>query len=83
MGRSKHNLEKEVHGNTGLPKKDINISNNQPNPTLQKLRRNNNKHTPGPCRRKEIIKIRAELNDKRIKEQFKGSINLGVGSLKR
>ena len=33
MGHSKGSPEKEVHSNTGLPKKGINISNKQPNPT--------------------------------------------------
>ena len=34
-------------------------------------------------RRKEIIKIRAELNDTETKGTLKGSINPGAGSLKR
>ena len=34
-------------------------------------------------RRKEITKIRAELNDIETKAQFKGSMNPGAGSLKR
>ena len=33
MGHSKGSPEREVHSNTGLPKKDRNISNKQPNPT--------------------------------------------------
>ena len=33
MGHSKGNMEREVHSNTDLPKKDRNISNKQPNPT--------------------------------------------------
>ena len=33
-------------------------------------------------RRKEIIKIRAELHDIEIKQQSKGSLNPGAGSLK-
>ena len=32
MGHSKGSPEREVHSNTGLPKKDRNISNKQPNP---------------------------------------------------
>ena len=31
MGHSKGSPEREVHSNTGLPKKDRNISNKQPN----------------------------------------------------
>ena len=38
---------------------------------------------PRVSRKKEIIKVRAELNGIRLKEQFKGSINPGAGSLKR
>ena len=33
MGHSKGSLESEVHSNTGLPKKNRNISNKEPNPT--------------------------------------------------
>ena len=32
-GHSKGSSEREVHSNTGLPKKDRNTSNKQPNPT--------------------------------------------------
>ena len=32
MGHSKGSPEREVHRDTGLPKKDRNISNKQPNP---------------------------------------------------
>ena len=32
MGNSKGSPEREVHSNTGLPLKDRNISNKQPNP---------------------------------------------------
>ena len=33
MGHSEGSSEREVHSNTGLPKKDRNSSNKQPNPT--------------------------------------------------
>ena len=33
MGHSEGSPDREVHSNTGLPKKDRNISNKQPNPT--------------------------------------------------
>ena len=33
MGHSKGSPEREVHSNTGLSKKNRNISNKQPNPT--------------------------------------------------
>ena len=38
---------------------------------------------PRASRKKEIIKIRAKLNNIEIKEQFKGSVHPGVGSSKR
>ena len=33
MGHTEGSLEREVHSDTRLPKKDRNISNKQPNPT--------------------------------------------------
>ena len=62
MGHSKGSPEREVHSNTGLPKKDRNISNKQPNPTSSRTR-GTTKTKPRASRRKEITKIRAELND--------------------
>ena len=38
MGHSKGSLEKEVHSNTDLPKKDRNITNQEPNPTSTRTR---------------------------------------------
>ena len=37
MGHSEGSPEREVHSNTGLPKKDRNISNKQPNPTSTRI----------------------------------------------
>ena len=36
MGHSEGSPEQEVHSNTGLPKKDRNSSNKQPNPTSKR-----------------------------------------------
>ena len=36
MGHNKGNPEKKVHNDTGLPKKDRNISNKHHNPTSNK-----------------------------------------------
>ena len=44
MEHSKGSLEREVHSDIHLPKKDRNISN-KPNPTS--TRTNNNKQSPG------------------------------------
>ena len=38
MRHSKGSPEREVHSNTGLPKKNRNISNKQPNPTPTRTR---------------------------------------------
>ena len=62
MGHSKGSPEREVHSNTGLPSKDRNISNKQPNPTPTTIEEQQQRH-PRASRRKEITKIRVELND--------------------
>ena len=38
MAQSRGRSEGEVHSNTGLPKKDVKISNKQPNPTSARTR---------------------------------------------
>ena len=38
MGHSKGSPERDVLSDTGLPKKDTNISNKLPNPNLQELK---------------------------------------------
>ena len=63
MGHSKGSPEREVHSDTGLPKKkNKNISNKQPNLHLQDLKEQQQRQ-PRASRRREITKIRAELNN--------------------
>ena len=62
MGHRKGSPEREVHSDTGLPKKDRNISNKQANSTSTRMEEQKQKK-PRASRRKEITKIRAELND--------------------
>ena len=62
MGHSKGSPERKVHSDTGLPKKNRNISNKQPNPTPTELEEQQ-QIQPRASTRKEITKIRAELND--------------------
>ena len=62
MGHSKGSPEREVHSNTGLPIEDRNISNKQLTLRLQELEKQQQRQ-PRASRRKEITKIRAELND--------------------
>ena len=45
MRHSKNSIEREVHNDTGLPKKDRNISNKQPNPTSIRTRGTTTKTT--------------------------------------
>ena len=45
MGYSKGSPEREVHSDTGLPKKNRNISNKQPNPTPIRTQRTTTKTT--------------------------------------
>ena len=66
MGHSKGSPEREIHRDTSLPKKDRNISKN--NLILHLQEQEEQQQTKqGASRRKEIIKIRAELNDIEIK----------------
>ena len=61
MGHGEGSPEREVHSNTGLPKKDRKISNNL-TLYLQELEEKQQTKLRA-SRRKEISKIRAELND--------------------
>ena len=67
MGCSKSSSNREIHSNTILPQETIKTSNRQPNftpKTTVKRRIKNSKIN----RRKEIIKIQAEKNEKEMKE---------------
>ena len=81
MGHREGSPEREVHSNTGLPTKDRKVSSKQPNPTLKEVLEQ--QQTKPRVRMKEVIKIRAELNDIESKKQSKESMNPGAGSLKR
>ena len=61
MGHSKGRPEREVHSNTGLPKKIETFQINDLTLHPQELEEQQTK--PTVSRRKEITKIRAELND--------------------
>ena len=68
MGCSKSSSKREVYSNTLLPQETRNISNKQPNLTLKAVRERRTKKPPKVSRRKEIIKIRSEINEKEMKE---------------
>ena len=67
MGCNKSSSKREVYSNTILPQETRNISNKQPKLTLKAIREKEQK-TPKVSRRKEIIKIRSEINEKEMKD---------------
>ena len=81
MGCSKSSSKREVYSNTILPQETRNISNTNLSLHLKQLEKEEQK-TPKGSRRKEIIKIRTEINEKEMKETKQGSIKLKAGSLR-
>ena len=67
MGRSKSSSKREVYSNTILPQETRKISNKQPNLTPKAIRERRTKN-PKLSRRKEIIKMRSDINDKEMKK---------------
>ena len=67
MGCSKNSSKREVYSNTILPPETRNISINNLTLHLKQLEKEEQKN-PKVSRRKEIIKIRSEINEKEIKE---------------
>ena len=63
----KREKQEKVYSNTVLPQETRNISNKQPNLTPKAIRERRTKN-PKVSRRKEIIKIRSEINEKEMKE---------------
>ena len=63
MGCSKSSSKREVYSNTILPQETRNISNKQPKLTLKQLEKEEQKNPKG-SRKKEIIKIRSEINER-------------------
>ena len=68
MGCSKSTSKREVYSNKILPQETRKISNRQPNFTTKTTGKRRTKKSPKINRRKEIIKIRAEINEKEMKE---------------
>ena len=67
MGCSKSSSKREVYSNTILPQETRNISSKQPNFTPKAIEKEEQKN-PQVSRRKEIMKIRLERNEKEMKE---------------
>ena len=64
--QQKHS-KREIYSSTILPQETRDISNKQPNLTPKAIRERRQKK-PNVSRRKEIIKIRSEINEKETKE---------------
>ena len=62
MGCSKSSSKREVYNYTILPQETRNSSNKQPNLHLKQLEKEE-QNPPKVSRRKEIIKIRSEINE--------------------
>ena len=60
--------EREVYNNTILPQETRKNSNKQPNLTAKVVRERRTTKKPKVSRRKVIIKIRSETNEKEMKE---------------
>ena len=68
MGCIKSNPKREVYSNTILPQETRKTSNRQCNFTPNNWKKKNTPHRHHISRRKEIIKIQAEINEKEMKE---------------
>ena len=68
MGCSKSSSKREVYSNTILPQETRKTSYRQPNFTPKTTVKRRTNKTPKISRRKEIIKIRAEIKEKEMKE---------------
>ena len=68
MGCSKSSSKREAYSNTILPQERRKTSNRQPNSTPKTTGKRKTKKNPKISRRKKIIKIWAEINEKEMKE---------------
>ena len=68
MGCSKSSSKREVYNNTILPQETKKTLNRQPNFTPKTTGKRRTKKNPKISRRKEIIKIWTEINEKEMKE---------------
>ena len=65
MGFSKSSAKREIHSNTSLPQETRETSNKL---TLHLKQLEKEKKNPKVSRRNEIIKIRADINEKQMKQ---------------
>ena len=67
MGRHKSSAQRKIHSNTGLPPKRRSQTDNLIH-HLNELEKEEQKR-PKVSRRKQIIKIKEEINEKRFEKQ--------------
>ena len=84
MGHCKSSAKGKVHSNTSLPQETREKKNQINNLTLylKQLEKEEMKH-PRVSRRKEIIKIKAEINAKETKETIAKITKLKASSLRK
>ena len=82
MGCSKSSSKREVYSYTNLPQETRNISSKQSNFTPKELEKEEQTQ-PKVSRRKEIIKIRAEINGIETKKTIAKINKTKAGSLRR
>ena len=82
MECSKSSSKGELYSNTILPPEIRKISNQQPKLTPEAITERRTKN-PKVSKRKEIIKIRSEINEKEMKETIPKIKKLKGGSLRR
>ena len=80
MGFSKSSSKREVYSNTILPQESRKTSNRQLNFTLKTTEKRKTNKQNKIIRRKEIIKIQAEIKEKEMKETI---VKLKTDSLRR
>ena len=81
MGCSKSSYKRQVYNNTSLPQETRKSSNKQAKLTSKEREEQTR---PKVSRRREIIKIRAEINEIQMKKTIeKNQWNLKAGSLRR
>ena len=83
MGCNKSSSKMEAYSNKILPQEIRNITSKQPNLTPKAIREKIKKKKTKVSRRKEIIKIRSEINEKEMKKTIAKIIKLKAGSLRR
>ena len=69
MGYTKSSSIREIYSNTILPQETRNVSNKQHNFTPKAIRERRTKNPHKVRRRKEIKKIRLEINEKKGRKQ--------------